>query len=129
MGTRAQIDVCERNKVVVRIYSQFDGYPSNILLALRGAMNAGPKPLHIARAIIRQFPDDFGIEIIDEDLSEHVSYHYVVDVDSKPWRVRQTRMAGYELPTLPNGEIDDSNEAFAAAKRMPAVTRSFRIGK
>ena len=125
MGTRAQIDVRQGNKVI-RLYSQYDSYPRNILPALRAAASAGySKPSSIARAIIKYFPDDFGMRVITEDRAD-VSYRYTVDASSKPWRVRQTRTACYEMPTNADGSLDDS---FTTNKLLPAVTRSFRIGK
>lgn len=126
MGTRAQIDIRQGNKTVVRVYSEFDGFPHNILPALRAAASAGySKPLSIARAVIKQFGGT-DILITDEDKSDYVSYRYAVDISSKPWRVRQTKMAGWELPTNPDGSCDDS---FTKGKLLPAVTRSFRIGQ
>src|SRR5882762_340008 len=95
MGTRAQIDIRQGNKTVVRVYTEFDGFPHNILPALRAAASAGySKPLSIARAVIKQFGGT-DILITDEDKSDYVSYRYAVDVSSKPWRVRQTEMAGW----------------------------------
>jgi hypothetical protein len=127
MGTRAQINIRQGNKVV-RVYSQFGGFAHNIVPALRAAASAGySKPLSIARAIIKQFGGT-DIRIIDEDRSD-VSYRYAVNVSTKPWRVRQTEMAGYELPTNPDGSLNDSKEALENAKFIPAVTRSFRIGQ
>ena len=133
MGTRAQIEVRQGNKMV-RIYSPTDGFPRHILPALRAAARAGcSTPFRIAQAVIRQFPDDFGIRIIYEDRSKYVSYLYVVDVSSKPWRVRQTETETVNLPIKPDGSLDYSTEALEEAlndpkKIVPAVTRSFRIG-
>jgi hypothetical protein len=130
MGTRAQIDVRQSNKVI-RIYTQLDGFPRNILPALRAAAGAGySKPSRIARAIIQYWDNSggSGMRIITEDRSD-VSYRYIVDVSSKPWRVRQTRMEGYRLTIKPDGSIDDSDEALTSGKRVPAATRSLRIGK
>jgi len=124
MGTRAQIDIRQGNKTVVRVYTEFDGFPHNILPALRAAASAGySKPLSIARAVIKQFGGT-DILITDEDKSDYVSYRYAVDVSSKPWRVRQTEMAGWEFPTNPDG-----THSFTKGKLLPAVTRSFRIGQ
>lgn len=128
MGTRAQIDV-RQGKKVVRVYSQFDGSPRNILPALRAAASAGySTPFRIAQAFIREFGGGDTIRIINEDRSG-VSYRYVVDVSTKPWRVRQTEMETVDLPRKADGSLDDSTEAFENAKVIPAVTRSFRIGK
>jgi hypothetical protein len=129
MSEKAQIDVRQGNKVI-RIYSGW-GIPRNILPALRAAASAGPsKPLDIAREIIRQVPDaSFGLRIIGKDYDpDDLSYRYTVDVSSTPWRVRQTRMAGYKWLDLPNGEIDDSFSE-GSRKLLPAVTRNFRIGQ
>lgn len=133
MGTRAQVDV-RQGKKVVRVYSQFDGSPRNILPVLRTVASAGfSTPYRIAQAIVREFggdDNDDTVRIIDEheDRSDEVSYHYVVDASSRPWRVRQTQAETVDLPTKPDGSIDDSPEAFERAKTLPAVTRSFRIG-
>lgn len=127
MGTRAQIDVCQGNKVI-RIYSQFDSSPRNILPTLRAAASTGEsKPSCIARAIIKHWAGD-KMRIIAEDRAD-VDYRYIVNTSSKPWRVHQTKMAGYELPIKPDGSYDDSNAAFESAKLIPAGTRSFRIGR
>lgn len=127
MGTRAQIDIRQGDKVV-RVYSQFDGSPRNILPALRAAARAGcSTPFRIAQAVIREFGGGDTIRIIDEDRSEYMSYLYVIDASSKPWRVKQTKGEAVDLPTKPDGEIDDSTEALENAKIIPAVTRSFRI--
>ena len=127
MGTRAQIDVRQGNKVI-RVYAQFDGTPRNILPALRAVANEGySTPYRIAQAIVREFPSDFA-RITDEDRSDEMSYLFVVDVSSKPWRVRQTQAEGIELPRKADGSIDDSDEAWENAPVLPAVTRSFRIG-
>ena|SRR5258708_6534479 len=128
MGTRAQIDV-RQGKKVVRVYSQFDGSPRNILPVLRAAASAGySTPFRIAQAVIREFGGGDTIRIINEDRSD-VSYRYAVDVSTKPWRVRQTEMETVDLPRKADGSLDDSTEAFENAKVIPAVTRSFRIGK
>ena len=125
MGTRAQIDVRQGNKVV-RVYSQFDGSPRNILPVLRATASAGySTPFRIAQAVVREFGGDTS-RIIDEDRSD-VSYHYAVDVSAKPWRVRQTRNEAVDLPTKPDGSLDDSEEAFDNAPVLPAVTRSIHI--
>jgi hypothetical protein len=128
MGTRAQIDVM-RSGEIVRLYASLDGFPRNILPALRAAASEGRKtPFRIAQAIVRQLPEDF-IEIIDDDQSEWVSYHFKVDVSSKPWRVCQIEAAGVVLPRKPDGSLDDSNEAFDDPKnQIPAVVRNIRIG-
>jgi hypothetical protein len=130
MGTRAQIDV-RQGKKVIRTYTQFDGFPRNILPALRAAASARHStPSRIARAVIKQWGLSGGeMQIIDEDYGDGLDYRYVVDASSKPWRVRQTRSACCDLPTKPDGSLDDSKEAFENAKIVPAVTRSFRIGK
>ena len=126
MGTRAQIDVRQGNKVV-HVYSQFDGTPRNILPALRAAASAGySTPYRIAQAIVREFGGDT-IRIIDEDRGKYMSYLYVIDVSTKPWRVRQTRAAAIDLPVKPDGSLDDSDEALFNSPELPAVTRNIRI--
>jgi hypothetical protein len=125
MSDKAQINVQKGDKVI-RIYSGW-GIPRNILPALRNAASAGhSKPLDIAREIIRQVSDaSWGLRIIGEDYDSTVlAYRYTVDVSSKQWRVRQTRMPGYKIIDRGDGTgfVDSS-------KLMPAVTRSFRIGK
>ena len=128
MGTRAQIEV-RQGKKVVRVYSEFDGSPRNILPVLRTVASAGyATPHRIAQAIVREFGGDT-ISIIDEDRSDWMSYLYVVDVSSKPWRVRQTAAEAVELPRKPDGSLDDSNEALDDPKNLVrAVTRYIRIG-
>jgi hypothetical protein len=134
MGTRAQIDV-RQGKKMVRVYSQFDGSPRNVLPALRAAARSGcSTPLRIARAVIREFGGDDTIRIIDEDRSDEVSYRYVVEASSRPWRVRQTRMEAVNLPTKADGSVVISKEALKEAlddpkNIIPAVTRSYRIGE
>ena len=130
MGTRAQVDVQQGNKIV-RVYTGTDGFPRNILPALRAAASEGrTTPFRIAQSIVRWFPKDFDIEILDtdDDQSDWASYHYVVDVSSKPWRVRQTKAAVVNLPIKPGGSLDYSSEALRNSPVLPAVTRSFRIG-
>jgi hypothetical protein len=124
MGTRAQINIQQGNKVV-SVYTGMDGFPRNILQTLRAAASAGRStPFRIAQAVVREWGSDT-MRIIgqNDDQSKWVSYLYNVDVSKKPWRVRYTQEETVDLPTLPNGELDDSNEAFAEAKTNPAVTR------
>lgn len=123
MSEKAQIDVQQGNKVI-RVFSGW-GIPRNILPALRAAASVGhSKPLDIAQEIIRQVPDaSFGLHIIAEDHdSDDLMYRYVVDVASTPWRVRQTKMPCIKLKHNGNGGLTFD-------KRMPASTRSFRIGQ
>jgi hypothetical protein len=92
MGTRAQIDV-RHGKKVSRIYTQFDGFPHNILPAIREAASAGhSKPssvASVARAIMKQWAVSGGgqMQKLTEDCDD-VSYRYILDISSKPWRVR-----------------------------------------
>jgi hypothetical protein len=128
MGTRAQIDIHQGGKVV-RVYSEFDGSPRNILLTLRAAASAGrSNPFRIARTVVREFGGDT-IYITDEDQSKWVSYHYVVDASSSPWHVRYTKMPTVDLPIKSDGSLDCSTEALNSSRLLPAVTRSVRIGQ
>lgn len=124
MSEKTQIDVRQGSKVV-RIFSGW-GIPRNILPALRAAAKTKhSKPLDIAYEIMRQVPDNsFGLHISGKDYDpEALSYRYDVDVSSKPWRVRQTRMPGYKI--IDNG---DGTGYVDHSKLMPAVTRNLRIG-
>jgi hypothetical protein len=123
VSEKAQIDVRQGSKVV-RIFSGW-GIPRNILPALRAAAKAGhSKPLQIAYEVMRKVSDaSFGLHIIAKDYDpDWLSYRYDVDVSSKPWRVRQTRMPGYKIIDRGDGTsfIDNS-------KLTPAITRSIRI--
>ena len=124
MSEKAQIDVQQGNKVI-RIFSGW-GIPRNILPALRAAAQARhSKPLDIAREVIRQVRDaSFGLRIIGKDYEhqDDLSYRYAVDVSSKPWRVRQTKMPGHKII------ITGKHTAYVDPKLQPAVTRSIRIG-
>jgi hypothetical protein len=122
VSEKAQIDVRQGNKVI-RIFSGW-GVPRNILPALRAAAKVRhSKPLDIAYEVMRQVPDaSFGLHIIGEDYDpKALSYRYNVDVSSKPWRVRQTKMPGHKWTDNGDGTASVNPDL------TPAVTRSIRI--
>jgi hypothetical protein len=123
MSEKAQIDVRQGNKIVVRIFSNW-GTPDVVLSALRAAAKTRhSEPLAIGHEVLRQVLRElrgtgYDSHIIGENYNpKGLNFRYIVNVSSKPWRVRQTKMPGYKV--LDNGDI--------ASKLSPAVTRNIRI--